>query len=154
MRVMVLLKASREREAGLLPAAELLAAMRKFNEDLVKEGVLLAGEGLQPSSLGRRVRFSSGRGAVVHGPFTGAEDLIAGFWLWQVRSMDEAVQWVKRCPVPREAEGSEIDIRPVYEPADFGPALASEAREAEQRLREQAGAPQASSPHASPRGGQ
>ena len=123
-------------EAGILPDEELIVEMGKFNEELVKAGVLLAAEGLQPSSKGKRVRFSGSNRRVIDGPFTEAKELIAGFWLWQVRSMEEAVEWVKRCPNPLEGE-SEIEIRQVFEADDFGPELTPELREQEERLRKQ-----------------
>jgi hypothetical protein len=119
-----------------MPRKELLAAMGKFNEDLVKAGVMLAGEGLKPSSKGKRVRFSGTKRSVVDGPFTETKELIAGFWLWQVRSMEEAVEWVKRCPNPFEGE-SEIEIRQVFEPEDFGAEFTPELREQEERQRKQ-----------------
>jgi hypothetical protein len=132
MRFMVMVRANEETETGKLPSEELLAAMGKYNEELVKAGVMLAGEGLQPSSKGARVRFSGAKRTVVDGPFAESKELIAGFWLFQVKSLDEAIEWVKRCPNPVEGEGV-IEIRQVYEPADFGP----EAAEAEERLRAQ-----------------
>src|SRR3954471_7610817 len=134
MRCMVIIKASKESEAGALPSTELLTEMGKFNEELVKAGVMLAGEGLQPSSKGKRVRFSGRTRTVVDGPFTETKELIAGFWLWQVRSMEEAVEWVKRCPNPMPSE-SEIEIRPVFEMEDFGAEFTPELREQEERLR-------------------
>jgi hypothetical protein len=136
MRCMVIIKASKESEAGVLPSTELLTEMGKFNEELVRAGVMLAGEGLQPSSKGKRVRFSGRTRSVVDGPFTETKELIAGFWLWQVRSMEEAVEWVKRCPNPMEGE-PEIEIRPVFEADDFGAEFTPELREQEERLREQ-----------------
>src|SRR6185437_835115 len=120
MRVMVIVKANKESEAGVLPDREILTKMGKFNEELVKAGVMLAGDGLQPSSKGKRVRFSGEKRTVIDGPFTETKELIAGFWLWQVRSMEEAVEWLKRCPNPHEGE-SEIEIRQVFEAEDFGP---------------------------------
>ncbi len=120
MRVMVLVKASKDSEAGVMPKETLLAEMGKFNEELVKAGVLLAGDGLQPSSKGKRVRFSGERRTVIDGPFSETKELIAGFWLWQVRSMEEAVEWVKRCPNPHEGE-TDVEIRQVFEMEDFGP---------------------------------
>ena len=134
MRVMVIVKANEKSEAGVLPKRELLAAMGKFNEELVKAGVLLAGEGLHASSKGKRVRFSSGKRTVIDGPFAETKELIAGFWLWQVRSMEEAIEWVKRCPNPHEEDG-EIEIRQVFEAADFGAELTPELREQEERIR-------------------
>jgi hypothetical protein len=136
MRCIVMVKATKDSEAGVMPKQELLAEMGKFNEELVKAGVLLAAEGLQPSSKGKRVRFSGSNRRVIDGPFTEAKELIAGFWLWQVRSMEEAVEWVKRCPNPFEGE-SEIEIRQVFEADDFGAELTPELREQEERLRKQ-----------------
>ena len=136
MRVMVMVKANKDSEAGIMPKQKLLAEMGKFNEELVKAGVLLAAEGLQPTSNGKRVRFSGEKRTVVDGPFRETKELIAGFWLWQVRSMEEAVEWVKRCPNPFEGE-SEIDIRQVFEADDFGPELTPELRKQEERMREQ-----------------
>ena len=136
MRVMVIIKADKDTEAGVMPDEQLLTEMGKFNEELVKAGVMLAGEGLHPSSKGKRVRFSGGKRTVIDGPFTGAKELIAGFWLWQVGSMEEAVEWVKRMPNPNLTE-SEVEIRPVFEAEDFGAELTPELREQEQRLREQ-----------------
>jgi len=138
MRFMVIVKANKESEAGVMPSQKLLAEMGKFNEELVKAGVLLAGEGLQASSKGKRVRFSGAKRTVIDGPFTESKELIAGFWLWQVRSMEEAIEWVKRCPNPHEGE-SEIEIRQVFEAEDFGTALTPELKEQEKRLRAQAG---------------
>jgi hypothetical protein len=119
MKVIVMVKASRNSEAGVLPSAELLQKMGKFNEELVKAGVMLAGEGLQPSSRGKRVRFSGSKRTVVDGPFSETKELVAGFWIWQVNSMDEAVEWVRRCPDPMPGEEGELEIRPVFEMADF-----------------------------------
>ena len=136
MRVMVIVKADKNTEAGVMPSEELLAAMGKYNEELVKAGIMLAGEGLHPSSKGARVKFSGSRRTVVDGPFTEAKELIAGFWLWQVRSMDEAIEWAKRCPNPTGAE-SELEIRPVFEAEDFGAEFTPELREQEERLRDQ-----------------
>lgn len=137
MRVMVIVKANKDSEAGVLPKQQLLAEMGKFNEELVKAGVLLAAEGLQASSKGKRVRFSGTKRTVIDGPFAETKELIAGFWLWQVRSMEEAVEWVKRCPCPHENEG-EIEIRQVFEAVDFDAELTPELREQEERLRAQA----------------
>jgi hypothetical protein len=137
MRVMVMIKANKDTEAAQLPDEKLLTDMGNFNEELVKAGVMLAGEGLHPSSKGKRVRFSGGKRSVVDGPFAEAKELIAGFWLWQVKSMDEAVAWVKRCPNPTGAE-AEIEIRQVFEAEDFGAEFTPELREQEARLREQA----------------
>src|SRR5947209_5779464 len=136
MRFMVLVKADKNSEAGVLPSQELLTEMGRFNEELVKAGVLLAGEGLHPSSKGARVRFSGGKRTVIDGPFTEAKELIAGFWLWQVKSKEEAIEWHKRAPF----DETEVEIRQVFEPADFGPALTPELREQEERLRAQAAA--------------
>jgi hypothetical protein len=133
---MVIVKANKDSEAGVMPSQELLAEMGKFNEELVKAGIMLAGEGLQPSSKGKRVRFSGATRSVIDGPFTETKELIAGFWLWQVRSMEEAVEWVKRCPNPMEGE-SEIEIRQVFEADDFGAEFTPELREQEERLRRQ-----------------
>jgi hypothetical protein len=134
MRVMVIVKASKESEAGVMPKQAMLAEMGKFNEELVKAGVMLAGDGLQPTSKGKRVRFSGAKRTVMDGPFTETKELIAGYWLWQVRSMEEAVEWVKRCPNPHEGE-SEIEIRQVFELADFGPELTPELRKREEHMR-------------------
>jgi hypothetical protein len=134
MRVMVMVKGNKDSEAGVMPKRELLEAMGKFNEQLVKAGVMLAAEGLQPTSKGKRVRFSGAKRSVIDGPFTESKELIAGFWLWQVRSMEEAVEWAKRCPNPFEGE-SEIEIRQVFEADDFGPELTPELREQEERIR-------------------
>ena len=136
MRFMILVKADKDTEAGVLPSTEMLTAMGKFNEELVKAGVMLAGEGLQASSKGARVRFSGSKRTVVDGPFAETKELVAGFWLWQVRSKDEAIEWVKRAPMP---EGSVIEIRQVFEAEDFGAEFTPELRKQEQRLRDQAG---------------
>jgi hypothetical protein len=133
---MVIVKATEESEAGVLPSTELLTEMGKFNEELVNAGIMLAGEGLQPTSKGKRVRFSGQTRTVLDGPFTETKELIAGFWLWQVRSMEEAVEWVKRCPNPMLSD-SDIEIRPVYEAEDFGAEFTPELREQEERLRQQ-----------------
>jgi hypothetical protein len=134
---MIIVKASKDSEAGKLPSQELLTAMGKYNEDLAKAGILLAGEGLQPSSKGARVRFSGDRRTVIDGPFPETKDLVAGFWLWQVKSKEEAIEWVKRCPNPMPGTEAEIEIRQVFEPEDFGAALTPELREQEERLRTQ-----------------
>jgi hypothetical protein len=139
MRVMVILKANKESEAGVLPSEQLLTEMGKFNGELVKAGVILAGEGLHASSKGKRVRFSGDKRTVIDGPFAETKELIAGFWLWQVKSMDEAIEWVMRCPNPMNVD-TEIEIRQVFEADDFGPALTPELREQEERLRVQAAA--------------
>ena len=136
MRFMVLIKANQDTEAGVPPSEELLTEMMKFNEELVKAGVMLAGEGLHPSSKGKRVRFSGDKRTVIDGPFAETKELIAGFWLWQVKSMEEALEWVRRCPNPMAGE-SEIEVRPVFEAEDFGEALTPELREQEERLRAQ-----------------
>jgi hypothetical protein len=136
MRCMVLVKASKDSEAGVMPSEKLLAAMGKYNEELMKAGVMLAGEGLHPSSKGARVKFSGDTRTVVPGPFAGPKDLVAGFWMFKVKSLDEAIEWVKRCPNPMEGE-CEIEIRPVFEAEDFGAELTPELREAEKRMRAQ-----------------
>jgi hypothetical protein len=133
---MVIVKANKQSEAGALPTRQLLTEMGKFNEELVKAGILLAMEGLRPSSKGKRVRFSGKSRTVIDGPFAETKELIGGFWLWQVRSMEEALEWVKRCPNPHEGE-SEIEIRQVFEAEDFGPALTPELRKQEADLRAQ-----------------
>ena len=134
MKVMVMVKASADTEAGVMPTGQELAAIGRFNEQLVKAGIMLAGEGLHPTRKGVRVRFSGTQRSVQDGPFAETRELIAGFWLWQVRSMDEAVEWIKRSPF---ANGEEVEIRPVFEAEDFGEALTPELREQEQRLRAQ-----------------
>jgi hypothetical protein len=134
MRVMVIVKADKDSEAGVLPGKEILTEMGKFNEELVKAGVMLAAEGLQSSSKGKRVRFSGPKRTVIDGPFTESKELIAGFWLWQVRSMEEAVEWLKRAPFDG---GTEVEIRQVFEAEDFGAELTPELREREERLRKQ-----------------
>ena len=135
MRVMVMVKATRNSEAGAMPSEKLLAEMGQFNEELVKAGVMLAGEGLKPSSKGKRVRFSGGKKTIVDGPFTETKELVAGYWIWQVKSMEEAVEWVRRCPDPMPGEESEIEIRPVFEFDDFGKEFTPELRAQEERLR-------------------
>jgi hypothetical protein len=134
MKFMVIVRATKESEAGGLPDPQLLAEMGKFNEELVRAGVMLAGEGLQPSSKGARVRISGKDRTVIDGPFAETKELIAGFWLWQVRSKEEAIEWVKRCPNPFNVE-SEIEIRQVFEPEDFAPVMTEELRQQEERLR-------------------
>ena len=134
MRVMVMVKATPQSEAGEMPSTELMAAMGQFNEELVKAGVMQAGEGLHPSARGKRVRFSGAQRSVVDGPFSETKELVAGFWLWQVGSMEEAVEWVKRCPNPMPGD-SEIEIRPVFEAEDFGTEFTPELRAQEDRLR-------------------
>jgi hypothetical protein len=137
MRVMVLVKATKDSEAGIMPSTELLEAMGKFNEQLVNAGILLAGEGLQPSVKGKRVAFDGLIRTVIDGPFAETRELVAGFWLWEVKDMAEAVEWVKRCPNPMPGP-SEIEIRPLYELADFGDALTPEVAELHERTREKA----------------
>ena len=137
MRVMVIIKANKESEAGVLPDEKLLTEMGQYNEELVKAGVMLAGEGLHPSSKGKRVRFSGGNVSVIDGPFAETKELIAGFWMWRVKSMDEAVEWVKRCPSPTDAPDGEIEIRQVFEMEEFGAEFTPELREQEERLRAQ-----------------
>src|SRR5574340_657728 len=137
MRFMIIVKATKDSEAGIMPSEQLLTEMGKFNEELVNAGVMLAGEGLQPSSKGARVRFSGNTRTVVDGPFTGTKELIAGYWIWQCKSKQEAIDWVKRCPNPMPGE-SEIEIRQVFEADDFGAEFTPELREQEQRVFEQA----------------
>ena len=137
MRFMILVKATDESEAGVMPSEDLLTAMGKYNEELVKAGVMLAGEGLQPSSKGARVKFSGDKRTVVDGPFAETKELVAGFWLIQVKSKDEAIEWVKRVPNPMPGTEAEIEIRQVFEAEDFGPELTNEQREQEVRMREQ-----------------
>jgi hypothetical protein len=134
MKFMVMVKATKDSEAGVMPSRELLTEMGKFNEELVKAGVMLAGEGLHPSSKGARVRFSGTMRTVIDGPFAETKELVAGFWLWQVKSKEEAIEWLKRCPNPHNVD-SEIEIRQVFEPDDFGPTLTPELKEQEERLR-------------------
>ena len=136
MRFMIIIKADKNTEAGVLPSEQLLADMGKFNEELVKAGIMLAGEGLQPSSKGARVKFAGDKRIVTDGPFAETKELIAGFWIWRVKSKQEAIDWVKRCPNPTGAE-SEIEIRQVVEAEDFGEAFTPELREQEERLRNQ-----------------
>jgi hypothetical protein len=137
MRFMVMVKATEASEAGVLPSEELLTEMGKFNEELVKAGVMLAGEGLQPSSKGARVKFSGGKRTVIDGPFAETKELIAGFWIFQVKSKEEAIEWVKRCPDPFPGGEAEIEIRQVFEAEDFGAEFTPELREAEERMRAQ-----------------
>jgi hypothetical protein len=137
MRFMVIVKANQDSEAGVMPSQEILTAMGKYNEELVKAGVMLACEGLQPSSKGNRVKFSGGKHVITDGPFAETKELIAGFWLWQVKSMEEAVGWLKRSPFDG---GTEIELRPLFEPEDFGAELTPELREQEERLRAQVAA--------------
>ena len=136
MRVMVLVKGSKEYEAGRMPTSEELAEMGKFNEELVKAGVMLAGEGLHPSSKGVRVAFTGGEPKLIDGPFAETKELVAGYWLWQVRSIDEAIEWARRCPNPMQQDGV-LEIRPVFEAEDFGEEFTPELREQEERLRAQ-----------------
>jgi len=136
MRFMVMVKATQETEAGVMPDEKMLTEMGRYNEELVKAGVMLAGEGLHPTSRGARVKFSGSRRTVVEGPFADAKDLIAGFWLWQVKSKEEAIEWAKRCPNPTGAEG-ELEIRQIFEAEDFGAALTPELKAQEERLRSQ-----------------
>ncbi|HEY1286761.1 MAG TPA: YciI family protein [Burkholderiales bacterium] len=136
MKFMIMVKATRDSEAGVMPSEKLLAEMGKFNEELVKAGVMLAGEGLHPSSKGARVRFSGAKRSVIDGPFAETKELVAGFWIWQVKSKEEAIEWVKRCPNPMPGD-SEIEIRQVFEAEDFGAEFTPELREQEERLRSQ-----------------
>ena len=136
MKFMIMVKATKDSEAGVMPSEKLLAEMGKFNEELVKAGVMLAGEGLHPSSKGARVRFSGAKRSVIDGPFAETKELVAGFWIWQVKSKEEAIEWVKRCPNPMPGE-SETEIRQVFEAEDFGAEFTPELREQEQRLRSQ-----------------
>ena len=136
MKFAILVKATQDSEAGVMPSEKLLAEMGKFNEELVKAGVMLAGEGLHPSSKGARVRFSGAKRSVIDGPFAETKELVAGFWIWQVKSKEEAIEWVKRCPNPMPGE-SEIEIRQVFEAEDFGAEFTPELREQEERLRAQ-----------------
>ena len=138
MRFMVLVKATKDSEAGVLPDEKLLAEMGKFNEELAKAGVMLAGEGLQPSSKGARVRFSGSKRTVIDGPFAETKELIAGYWMWQVKSKAEAIEWVKRCPNPFPGKESEIEIRQVFEAEDFGAEFTPELRKQEERVRAKA----------------
>jgi len=137
MRFIVLVPANKESEAGVLPSAEILDEMGKFNEELVKAGVMLAGEGLQPSSKGARVKFDGGKKTVIDGPFTESKELVAGFWIWQCKNLDEAIEWLKRAPF---GGGVQVEIRQIFEAEDFGDNLSPEAREREERLRERAAA--------------
>jgi hypothetical protein len=134
---MIIVKASQDSEAGRMPSHELLAAMGKYNEELVKAGIMLSGEGLQPSSKGARVRFAGDRRTVIDGPFAETKELVAGFWIWQVKSKAEAVEWVKRCPNPMPGTEAEIEIRQIFENEDFGAEFTPELREQEDRLRAQ-----------------
>jgi hypothetical protein len=136
MRFMVMVKATRNSEAGVMPGPELFEAMGKYNEELVKAGIMKAGEGLHPSSKGARVRFSGAKRTVVDGPFAETKELVAGFWLWECKSLEEAIEWVKRCPNPMPGEDSDIEIRRIYEAEDFGDSFTPEEREREERLRQ------------------
>ncbi|MBV7551753.1 YciI family protein [Pseudomonas sp. PDM28] len=138
MRFMIIIKASQDSEAGVMPSQELLTAMGNYNEELVKAGIMLAGEGLHPSSKGARVKFSGEKRTVIDGPFIETKELIAGFWLWKVKSREEAIEWVKRCPNPMPGTEAEIEIRQVFEAEDFGAEFTPELREQEQRVWEQA----------------
>jgi hypothetical protein len=134
---MVIVKATKNSEAGVMPSEQLLTSMGKYNEELVKAGIMLDGEGLQPSAKGKRIRFASGTRSVVDGPFAETKELIAGYWLWKVRSMDEAVDWARRCPDPMPGEEAELEIRPVFEAEDFGAEFTPELRAQEERLRDE-----------------
>ncbi|WP_223541473.1 YciI family protein [Pseudomonas sp. BF-RE-26] len=138
MRFMIIIKASQDSEAGVMPSQELLTAMGNYNEELVKAGIMLAGEGLHPSGKGARVKFSGGKHTVIDGPFIETKELIAGFWLWKVKSKEEAIEWVKRCPNPMPGTEAEIEIRQVFEAEDFGAEFTPELREQEERVWEQA----------------
>jgi hypothetical protein len=135
MKVMVIVKATKNSEAGVMPSEQLLTQMGKYNEELVKAGIMLAGDGLHPSSKGKRIKFSGGKRTVVDGPFAETKELIAGYWMWQVRSMDEAVEWARRCPDPMPGEEAELEIRRVFEAEDFGEVLTPELRAHDDRLR-------------------
>jgi hypothetical protein len=135
MRVIVMVKATKNSEAGEMPSEKMLAEMGRYNEELVKAGVMLAGEGLHPSSRGKRMRFGGGSKRVIDGPFAETKELVAGFWIWQVKSMDEALEWLRRCPDPMPGEESEIEVRPIFEAEDFGAELTPELRAQEERLR-------------------
>jgi hypothetical protein len=135
MRVMVIVKATKNSEAGVMPSEKLLGDMGRFNEELVKAGIMLDGDGLRPSKDGKRVHFSGGKKTVIDGPFSETKELVAGFWIWQVKSMDEALEWVRRCPDPMPGEESDIEIRPFYEAEDFGEEFTPELRAQEERLR-------------------
>ena len=137
MRVMVIVKANDESEAGVMPDEKILTDMGKFNEELVKAGVMLAGEGLHPTSKGKRVKFDGAKRTIIDGPFAETKELIAGFWLWKVKAMDEAVEWIKRCPSPEGATEGEIELREIFEAEDFGQEFTPELREKEDRLRDQ-----------------
>jgi hypothetical protein len=136
MRVMVMVKATKDSEAGVMPSKELIDAMTKYNEELVKAGIMLAGEGLQPTSKAKRVHFAGPKRTVIDGPFAETKELVAGYWIWKVNSMEQAVDWLKRCPNPH-CEDSDVDIRPIFEAADFGDNLTPETRAREERLRKE-----------------
>jgi hypothetical protein len=135
MKVMVIVKATKNSEAGVMPSEQLLAAMGKYNEELVKAGIMLAGEGLHPSSRGKRIKFSGNKRTVTDGPFTETKELIAGFWIWQVRSMEEALEWARRCPDPMPGEEAELELRRVFGAEDFGAEFTPELREKDEQLR-------------------
>lgn len=135
MKVMVIVKATKNSEAGLMPTEKLLVEMGKYNEELVKAGIMLAGDGLHPSVKGKRIKVSGTKRDVVDGPFVETKELVAGYWIWQVRSMEEAVEWARRCPDPMPGEDAELELRPVFEAEDFGPVLTPELRAQEERLR-------------------
>ena len=135
MKVIVMVKATKNSEAGVMPSEKLLTEMGKFNEELVKAGVMLAGEGLHPSPKGKRIRFANGKRTVIDGPFAEVKELVAGFWIWQVKSMDEAVEWARRCPDPMPGEEAELEIRPIFEAEDFGAEFTPELKAQEDRLR-------------------
>ena len=137
MKVMVIVKATKTSEAGVMPSEQLLTEMGKYNEELVKAGIMLAGEGLHPSSKGKRIKFSGAKRTLVDGPFAETKELIAGYWIWQVRSMDEAVGWARRCPDPMPGEDAELEIRPVFDADDFGKEFTPELRAQEERLRQE-----------------
>jgi hypothetical protein len=135
MKVMVIVKATKNSEAGIMPSEKLLTEMGKYNEELVKAGIMLAGDGLHPSVKGKRIKFSGDKRSVVDGPFAETKELIAGYWVWQVRSMEEAVEWARRCPDPMRGEDAELEIRPIFEADDFGKEFTPELRAQEERLR-------------------
>ncbi len=137
MKVMVIVKATKDSEAGVMPSEKLLTEMGNYNEELVKAGIMVAGEGLQPSSKGKRIKFSGRQRRVLDGPFSETKELIAGYWVWQVRSMEEAVEWARRCPDPMAGEEAELEIRPLFEAEDFGKEFTPELRAQEERLREE-----------------
>lgn len=139
MKVMVIVKATKNSEAGVMPSEKLIAEMGRFNEELVKAGVMLGGDGLTPSARGKRVNFSGGKRTVIDGPFAETRELVSGFWIWQVRSMDEALEWARRCPDPMPGEESTLELRPFFEPEDFGDAFTPELQAREAKLRERIG---------------